>query len=311
LSGLPNDFYILRWNDTRYLDFVQTKTHDGSAYALTKQPVVTHTINAAQQRYGINHTRTKQQYAFTVNPVSTVYDVCVSINGVQQVRGVDFLKEENGYVYMLKPLTTGDTLKIALSTDESTEQYFTVYANNIKTGAIRINNTTNTFTSTSSVNGDSIVWGNNYLCVYTTPQFLWNSVASYKRTQHAYIFLDNREGLEVYGVNDATNSQDLGVLTERYKVPINLNLSVLYNSQADGSTTYDLVGYDDMFWDDGVFDIPAAYEQFQGFQSFKLPITGIGYSFQLIVWNNSDEYFKLGGYQIVAKEKGKRYTGRY
>jgi hypothetical protein len=310
-GGLPNDFYIIRWNDNRYLDFLQSKTHNGTTYSLTKQPSVIHTINSSQRRYGINHTRTRQQLSFTPNPITTIYDITVKINGVKQVQGVDFTKEELGYIYLLKPITTGDTLTITPSCDESTEQYFTVYVNNIKTVPSSVNYTNPDFTLSGSVNGDNVVWGNNYLCVYTTPQFLWNSLASYKRTQHAYIFLDNREGTEVYSASDANNSQDLGVLNDTYKTSINLNLSVLYNNQSDGTTTYDIVGYEHMYWDDGVFDVSSPHDQFQSFQSFKMPITGVGYVFQLIIWNNSDEYFKLGGYQIIAKEKGKRYNGRY
>lgn len=305
-SGVPNDFVLIRWNALPYLDFIQRATHP-STYTLTTQPLVTHTTNSRQLRYGITHNLTRQATSFTPNPVSNVKDIAVFLDGVE-LNSNEYIREETGYVYLLRTVTTGQTLTIYPKPE--TTQYFTVYVNNIKI----IPTWTlggSTFTLPSSVNGDTIVWGNNYLTVYTTPQFLYNSLGNLKRTQHAYIFLDNREGTNVYLTNDQLNNQDLGILNDSYRVPINFNLSITYNNQLDGSTSYDIMGYDSLYWDDGVFDVSSSYDQYQNYTTAKIPITGVGYVFQLSLWNWSDEYFKLGGYQITAKQKGKRYTGRY
>ncbi|AGR48558.1 tail protein [Anabaena phage A-4L] len=309
-SGTPSNFIIIRWNASLYIDFIQRKTHNGSSYELTTQPAVTHTTNVNQRRYGVNFTLTRQNTAFTINPVTTVNDLYVTLDGTLLTPNVDYIKEETGYIYLLSTFSTGQTLKIASSPEGNTtpNSWYTVYVNNIR--QVSPTPSAGTFTL-GATNGDIINWGVNYLTIYTTPQFLWNSLGNFKRTQHAYLFLDNRDGVGVYVASDVNNGQDINQLTELYRVPINFNLSVMYNNQLDGSTSYDVMGYDSMYWDEGVFDVSSPYDQYQPYQTLKIPITGIGYAFQMLIWNHSDEYFKLGGYQIIAKQKGKRHIGRY
>jgi hypothetical protein len=132
VSNVPSNFCFVRWNAELYVDYIQRSIHNGSAYALTTQPVVTHTIDSSQRRYGVTHTLTSQQTAFNVNPITTVNDVFVTINGVRQTFGVDYVKEEQGYIYLLKTLTTGQTLRIESSPNSTNNIYYSVFVNNIK-----------------------------------------------------------------------------------------------------------------------------------------------------------------------------------
>ncbi|MBD2200152.1 MULTISPECIES: hypothetical protein [Calothrix] len=311
-SRVPQDFILLRFNDVYYLDFVQQKIHNGTSYYCTPRPSVTHTVSYNQRRYGANYALTNQVNAFTTFPITEVEDLTViatlpTTEAKTLVWKTDYLKEESGYIYLLKPLPDNTVLSIYLG-GQIPKSHLVVYVNNLKIESPTPSN--NSFTLSIN-NGDQVVYGNVYLTAYATPTFLWNNMANLKRTQHAYLFFDNREGILVYDAASAINGQDSNTITERYVLPINANLTVTYNNQLDGSTSYDIFGFRDIYWDDAVFDITTPTDQAIPYQILKFPITGIGVSYQIMVWNYSEEFFKLSGYQIVAKMKGRRWTSKY
>lgn len=305
-SRNPTDFVFIRFDDFLYLDYCQRKTHNGTGYFVPTPPKIFHTVNVNQRHYALGYTNTKQLNAFESIPVSESDELTVFAGSTLLSVGVDYVKEESGYIYLLKSLPTGTVLTLTLGGTSSLPSYFVVFVNSLKVNSPSVSS--NSFTLTAT-NGDVVDWGVAYLSAYTSPMFFYDSLADYKRTQHAYVFFDNRSALMTYQAADAVNSQDVSALTDGYRQQINCNLAIMYNAAADTKPTYDIFGFDQLTWDDSVFDVSTPYDQYSPYQSVKVPVTGVGYGFQLWVWCWSEDYFKLSGYQITSNTKGKRYTG--
>lgn len=328
VNGIPNNFVLLKFNDSRYLDFRQVVNNPSNStqYYITPIANVKHTVLDNQRHFGITYTYTQQTTAFTPLPVVEVDDIKVTATepGLaprRLVQNVDYVKELSN-IYLLNGLPDNTQLLIELATTENgvgdvggVQKSIVVYQNKIQTQNYTVvNNGTSRYIQFNSTPSNSVVeWGNVYLTVYTSPLFNLQTLANYKRTHHVYAYFDNRQGVTMYDrfARNAAAGQDKQQIVDVYTQRINCNITMLYNSDLSGETSADIYGYDEVYWDDAVFDIAPSANQAQLYQLFKEPIQGVGWSYQLMVWNYDDATFKMAGYQIEAAPKGKRYTGRY
>lgn len=256
----------------------------------------------------------------------------------------DYFKLPNGDLYLAADPGAGATLTISLSPPNpvtapsafgnGNDDYSFVFVDNVPvggpssqlTGSYSVSSTglissittappAGTGGASSGANvalaANAVVeYGQRYLAIYTTPMFTQQQLPAFKRVLKAYAFMDNQFGQVLYQPSyvNSNDSQDPAQLLGLYTQRLDCNFTVIYSNDESGATTSDIYGFSDLVWDDASFDIQPSAQQFQPYQLFKAPIhQGVGYSYQLMIWDYDEATFRLVGYQIVAPLKGQRY----
>lgn len=328
----PQNLIFLAFDDSRYLDFRQVFVHqsDDTDYYMTPPSEVVYNITTPQQHFGVTFTATRQPRAFTQHPVIEVEDILVYLQKLGEslpsllVKNVHWVKEPSGYIYLLTPPRVGETLYIRQHLPNQEELNTGGYSSqqvlvdnfnftNYDYTLVGAGTDAQYYINLSGVSVGSVVEiGRPYLSVYTTPLFSNQSLANFKKMKHVYLFFDNRgvqrlfTGAEI----NVTSGQDAEELVDTYIQKASANVTITYNASLSGDTSSDLYGNDELFWDESFMDVAPPFGQHELYQTFKEPIQGVGYSYQMSVWNYDETTFKLCGYQIDATRKGKRYTQR-
>lgn len=142
-------------------------------------------------------------------------------------------------------------------------------------------------------------FGIHYYTEYTSPLFTQQALGSYKRTKHAYLYFNNGPD-ELY-----TNSY---TVTEAYTTRVNANVAIMYDSDDESAEiSADIYGFQDIVWDNALFDTNEASTRLQEYSLFKEALIGIGYAYRLSVWSYDEARWNLVGYQVDTKQKGMRY----
>lgn len=321
----PQNIIFLAFDDSRYLDFRQVFTHvdEEADYYTTPPSEVVHHIITPQQHFGVTFTATRQARAFTQHPVIEVEDIAVYHQRLGEpqvtllVKDVDWVKEPSGYIYLLGVPQPGETLFIRqhIPNFNNGQQ---VLVNNVNHTSYEVKVVGSGANSKHYINvydaaiNSTVEIGRPYLSIYTTPLFANQSLANFKKMKHVYLFFDNRGIQRLYTGADTNLAagQDPAQLVDTYVQKASANVTITYNSTFSGDTSTDLYGNDELFWDESFMDIAPPFGQHQLYQTFKEPIQGVGYSYQMTVWNYDDTTFKLCGYSIDATRKGKRYSQR-
>lgn len=324
----PQNLIFLAFDDSKYLDFRQVFTHtdDSTDYYVTPPSEVIYNITTTQQHYGVTFSATRQPRAFTQHPVVEVNDILVYQQKLGEsvatllTKDVDWVKEPSGYIYLLTPPKTGETLYIRQFIPDQEKfnvggygsQQVLVDNVNFTTYVYDIVDSRYVINVSGVAVGSVIEIGRPYLAVYTTPLFTNQSLANFKKMKHVYLFFDNRGVQRLFTGTEAntTSGQNSEELVDTYVQKASANVTITYNAGVSGDTSSDLYGNDELFWDESFMDVAPPFGQHQLYQTFKEPIQGVGYSYQMSVWNYDDTTFKLCGYMIEATRKGKRYSQR-
>jgi hypothetical protein len=295
-GGVPVDLVFIRWNSNIYLDFIQFAVHTaGFSYPLFGQPLVTHTISNGVRLLPIIYQYSRQVFSFMPVPFDDVADLVVKRNGFLLTQGIDYVKQEAGFIYIIGILNNGDTVTISPSPQlNNTEIYYGIVVNGADIIPPTYTNG-NTFTLSSATVGDFVFWGNNYLTVYSTPQFLSGDLTSLKRSIRSAVYLDNRERITRYISN--------------FKLAIDANLTFSFNSSQSSITKLNITGNDSLYWEDSTIDPSSGSDVYQNGQLITSLVSGLGYSVSISLWNYTSGYFKFGAYQLDVQQKGDRTSG--
>jgi len=273
-SGL----HILKMNnDDTFIDFaryVNMTTANLNTLRNLEVAEITHTTNTGQQEY---------RTSYSTIPLSNIYDSIVTLNGVVQEPGVDWRKLPNGSIWLNSPPGGGITLTIRMKGTHGNSPVCVFLNGEHLDEDVHYTVSGNIISMLPGVLSDTetnaVIVGQVYNCIYTSPMFSRQRLDSFKRLRHILAYFDNRNR----------------------KARLNANISCLYSSEMDGETSADIYQFDEIAWD--VDNLTSSQ-----FQLFKEAIQGVGYSFQFMLWSSDEATFRLCGYQIDAKLKGKRYA---
>lgn len=149
---------------------------------------------------------------------------------------------------------------------------------------------------------NNVTYGTHYYAAYSSPLFTQQALGSLKRTKHAYLYFNN--GDDALYTNSYT-------VNEAFRTRVNANVAILYDSNDSNAVqSLDIYGFQDIVWDNALFDTPEASTRQQEYSLFKEALIGIGYAYRLSVWSYDEARWNLVGYQIDAKQKGLRYIAR-
>jgi len=313
-----NDMYVLTFNSARYTDFTSLAPNfTGTLLAIP--PSATYARQAGNNGQPVT-LRVARSITLT-NSSQSIGDMPwliphISVVNYQVIEGAlditDSIERLPGGALWLDDINPGTiTLSVrpqrltALSFT-SKSRYGTAPQNEVciwRNNELLIQDTDYTLASngsatlTTAATNESIEWGLAYPCYYVSPLFTYGDLGVLKRSKHLYLYFDNLSYQQKRSDGDYLNT-------------VQANVAILYDSGLSGSTSWDIYGFNEVAWDDAYFDNPSPQEQGHPYALFKAPLTGIGYSHQVIVFSHDASAFKLAGYQIEVRPTGKTFKGR-
>lgn len=329
-SSIPIDFVLLKFGYEKYVDFAEHFTGNGSSTNYNAMPrnYVQHTTTNGVHEYPVSRNRTGQWRGFSLLPITSIQDCYITLDGIELAFGTDWVKLVNGNIYLMDNPGAGKTLIIYLrrpvtEAEEGQSFYEVSSAQNYQHELVFVDNvlqipnsgyTTNESSGTYRVNINApsnsvLVLGQAYKCLYSSPVFTQRVLMRLKRLKHLYALFDNVLSQEAYTVSDVNTSsgQSTDQIVGVPKVRQNVNVAIRIDSDDDAQTVYDLYGYATLVWDDSLFDIAPPPSAYRRDTLFKESLSGLGYSYQMLLWSFDESAFTFSGYQIVAPVKGERY----
>ena len=339
-SDAPINRIFLKTEQEYYMDFIKEHTGDNSTdeFGLPFQQAEIETVTRDKvYDYAISVQTSNDNKGFYSLPVQSINDVEVNLettsgSGVyERLSNDDFIKRPNGYIFLRDNPGSGRNLKVKSrvpATDsEPTRAFYGindalpnhepvgVFNNNVfvppteYTADLNMSGVYTVTFNTAPANNDNLVIGQLYHCLYTSPSLTLNSFTSMKRAKFVYTYFDNEEGTEVFtldDVNEAAN-QDAEQIVGNYRQRLNASIGLKFESDFDGSVSYDLYDFNSLAFDDSLFDIFPSANQFRRYVLFKESLLGIGYAYQLLVWSFDETTFKLAAYQISPSVHAERF----
>ncbi len=329
-TKVPTDFILLKFGYEKYIDFAEHFTGTGiaSTYIASPRSKVVHTTIDTVQEYPISRDRTGQYRGINTFPMTNVKDISVWLDNVELVFEHDWVKLPNGNIYLRDNPGSGKTLEIRLRrpvTDdlEGRSFYGVTSPQNYEHEVVFVDNILqipNSNYITSEV-GDNyqitltapaqavVVIGQAYPCLYVSPMFTQRTFTRLKRIKHLYAYFSNDLSQETYTTKEVNTAagQSPEQLVGRPKVRQNVSVAIRLDEDDNTEVVYDLFGYAYIVWDDALFDINPPTTSFRRHALFKEAISGMGYSYQLLLWSFDESAFTFSGYQISAPIKGERY----
>lgn len=170
------------------------------------------------------------------------------------------------------------------------ETYFPRFALFLPDGSIEYTSWTGYGVTIDTI-GEYLV-GTAYPSIYSSPLLSLNTLASLKRITHAFVQFDNSKGFE-----------------KRYQsvlplVYIDTNLAVTYHGNEGGDIQADVYRFDDIRFSDPLYSSQGTPSQLNRITTFKEPLLGTGWSYQISVFSIDEKYWQLVGWQVLGKAKG-------
>lgn len=154
--------------------------------------------------------------------------------------------------------------------------------------------------------GNTLYYGYAYLATYSTPTFTSGSLAKYKRLVYFDATFDNSVKNGVFTHLEVLPGQENAQWVGTNKIPLNVNLALLFNTERGGDISTDIYGFYDLVWDYSLFDISGNIYDENDFVRIRTPIQGLGYSMKAKLFNWGQEAWSLAAFQLDGKVKGKR-----
>jgi hypothetical protein len=316
-SSAPSRVQILEMNSERYIDEEEQYTvqsGDVSGFSIvTDIPYrqISYTTQAFRFEYPTSVLDSEQATGFTLLDVP-VEDVEVILGTRTLEYGTDFVKTHNSDIYLL--IDPGSSTLTATHKIDGTHP-IAVYEDNVRLTEdtdYTVSKDTSTgmykITFTSGTQNAVIRWGNLYPTYHFSPFFIRGSLAKLKGMKE-YIGYFTNKGTQYFlpGDENTSSSQSYEQLSGLYKVQYGFNLAILYNDQYTGHESYDLYGFDELYWDVGVFDHRNPSAQFYPHARIIEPLVGSNYGFEVCIWSFDDTYFEMVGYQILCNSSKEGY----
>ncbi|MGH2412463.1 MAG: hypothetical protein ACRDEA_01960, partial [Microcystaceae cyanobacterium] len=341
-SNIPTNRMFIQYEDSKYIDFRTISTGNGATTSYTlpfDRRLVTHTTIDKVYEYGTSTEQTSSRFGFQVIPITNVQDVAVQIEmiaggGIYSTLtlGTDYVKRPNGKIYLIQNPGSGRNLRIyqRLPVTDSTQGkdlFETASALAIQDSiAVNIDNVlqsygadfTTTATSTytlnfvvAPINNSVVEYGRVYQAIYESPLLTFSDLSVRKRPRFFYVYFDNLLGSDTFttaDLNSATSpTQSVETIVGDFKQRLNATIAVAYEADPECEVEYDLYGFQNLVFDDSLFDIYPTANQFRRYTCFKEYLLGTGYGHQLLVFSFDDSAFTLAGYQVTADIKAERY----
>lgn len=331
-GGAPLDFALVKLNHSKYVDFLRRSVSNGAQtdYLCPAQPEYSYTTSNGQHLYSIGKHEQGVSYPFATLPMIEVEDLVVTLNGVRLTNQLDYIKAPGGYIYLNVNPGAGKTLLIKprrpVTDSEVGRTFYGVFApidvgyevliddNIMQTSGYSVVTTSNRqYIRATRPNNAVIETAQAYYVYYSTPSFVNQTLRHLKQRKWVYAFFDNSIGQLLYKASDVNTgaSQDPFELMDTVVTKVNANVSLVFNDENSGETSADLYGFQNIVWDDNLFDINSPQGSFQRFQLFKEPLRGTGYSYSMVIWSYDHAAFKLIGYQIDGATRGKRVKAKF
>lgn len=148
----------------------------------------------------------------------------------------------------------------------------------------------------------NVVVGTTYPALYVSPMMAQRVFHNWKSLKHILLQFDNREGVNIHTAFTTSDAAQRGKALQQF----NATIGVIYNDEFSDEVIQDLYRYDPALWSSNLFLKHYSPKQIDDVVSFKEALLGTSYSYQVAVFSSDTKTWKLVGWQIEGKPKGKR-----
>lgn len=147
-----------------------------------------------------------------------------------------------------------------------------------------------------------VVVGATFPTLYVSPMMAQRVFHNWKTLKHVLLQFDNSEGVDIHTTFTTTSQAQFGKALKKF----NVNVGIIYNDEMSDQVVQELYRYDEALWGSDLFLKHFSPKQLDKIVSFKEALLGTSYSYQLAVYSSDAHTWKLVGWQIEGKPKGKR-----
>lgn len=280
----------------------------GTEATLSPRPAATITTTEAL-RYS---------HSITTSGFNNVEDLTVTLNGRQLEFRSEWVKQLDSTILLLVTPNTGSTLTIEYVNPTmrfgSTRSYNheAVRRNRNKTGRTDGDYSIDDATGVLTLEGDEsdqFLLGLIFHTEYRSPVYSYGVLKQYKRFRNWSALFDQTWYDEIYSQSTPglTEQERQGDRMGRLRIQQDVNLSIVYNNERDGSVDQDIFRLTELLFDISQFDYLDGSLSRNGYANISIPIQGAGYSIQAVLWSQDDDAWALSGYQLGGTRKSKRY----
>jgi len=255
-------------------------------------------------------TAPRYQHRLIVSYLTNVEDLDVYLNNRKLTFGTEWVKQLTDTVMLLFTPTAGETLQLVYKNPTKRFGSNRVYGyesvrKNLQQvfrdeNLYTLNETTGVFTLSGNAN-DSFTVGTVYPTEYASPVFSYGILKQQKRFY-------NWNGLfSIKAFDDVFPSSTPGDVVDGIaKINTDANLSIIYNNEREGSVDQDLFRLSELLYDFYNFDEINGPLRTPEYTNISVPLQGVGYSVQSVIWSVDDDAWQLSAYQV----EGRRQSGR-
>lgn len=299
--------WFLRTEYEYPIDYAQMPP-GGAEVPLSPRPTETFTTTASV-RY-VHNIRT--------SGFNNIEDLEVTLDGQVLAFGQEWVKQLDNAVLLLVSPLIGQTLTIRYANptrrfgSERVYHHEAVRKNlqqvSRDTEDYTIDDDTGIITLGGTVD-DRFIVGQMFHSEYRSPVYSYGVLKQYKRFRNWSGLFDQTWFDELYssdseGLTETElNSDRIG----RLRIRQDVNLSIVYNNERDGSTDQDIFRLTELLFDISQFDYLDGSLSRNSFANVSIPIQGAGYSIQAVLWSQDDDAWALSGYQLGGTRQAKRY----
>jgi len=255
-------------------------------------------------------TSSRYSHRLVVSPLENVEDLVVRLNNQVLTFRTQWAKQLNNTILLLFTPDAGDTLTVSYKNPTvriSSQRVYgyeavkknleSVYRND---GAYTINEGTGNVTLSGNAL-DTYIVGTVYPTIYASPVFSYGLLKQHKRFFNWSGLFSLRAFDDVYPASTPGDNVD----GER-KIGTDVNISIVYNNEREGYTEQDLFRLSELLYDFYSFDDLDGNLGRSEYANVSVPLQGVGYSIQAVLWSADDDAWALSAYQV----EGRRQTGR-
>jgi hypothetical protein len=255
-------------------------------------------------------TAARYQHRLVVSALENVEDIVVTLNNRVLSFRTEWAKQLNNTILLLFTPSPGATLTVSYKNptvrigsqrvygyEAVKKNLDSVYRND---GAYTINESTGNLTLSGNAQ-DTYIVGNVYPTMYASPVFSYGLLKQHKRFYNWSGLFSLRAFDDVYPASTPGDNVD----GER-KIGTDVNISVVYNNEREGYTEQDLFRLSELLFDFYSFDDLDGNLGRSEYANVSVPLQGVGYSIQAVLWSADDDAWALSAYQV----EGRRQTGR-
>jgi hypothetical protein len=148
----------------------------------------------------------------------------------------------------------------------------------------------------------TVIYGATYPALYISPMLMQQLFHEWKVLKHAMLQFDNRKGVQIHTAFTNTDAGQHGKALHKFDAQVLL----IYNDRMSDETIPELYRYNDTTWTTQLYTKHYSPKQVDDVVSFKEPLLGTSYAYQIGVYSMDACTWKLVGWQVEGKLKGKR-----